>query len=387
MDGSAAETETVSPLEIGAIYEAALDGRLEPALLDLVAATMPQAAILLYRQARTGVLGTDVLHRGLGALALPPFPQRLALDAPLFREHWHQPVGAVFRVADLMPSDAFRTSAINRDWLANAGLFDGGVGVVILRKGLTQTVLELRYPGHQAARRDRGALALLHQIAPHLARAARIADLAKGADQAQTQARSFLELSSFPTFIVGHDCRIQVLNSRAEGLLRRNTGLYPGMDGALHALDCDDDTHLQQAVAETGLAPSAHGIVMGLKAARRCEPRVLTLTALSSKARGPLPFGLGHGQPGQVAIMVIDGVDRLKIGRDALWGLFGLTEREAELALALLEGRTLPEYARANGMSKQTLRNQLSSILRKTGTSRQSELVALLLQMARALPP
>ena len=84
--------------------------------------------------------------------------------------------------------------------------------------------------------------------------------------------------------------------------------------------------------------------------------------------------------------MVIDGADQLRLGRDALWAMFDLTAREAELALALLEGRTLPELARAQAVSKQTLRNQLSSILRKTGTTRQSELVALLLQMARALP-
>ena len=387
MDGSGTAVDTAPGLEIGGIYDAALEGGFETALLDLVAAQMPPAAVLLYRQSKTGAAGHDVLHRGLGATAMPAFPQRLAVDAPLFREHWQQPVGAVFRVTDLMASDAFRASAFNRDWLAQAGLFDAGMGVVILRRGLVQTVLELRYPAHQAARHDRDALALLHQIAPHLARAAHIAELAKRADQAKITAQSYLELSSFPTFIVGADCRIQLLNTRAEVLLRRNTGLFLGMDGALHAQDCDDDAHLQQAVSETGIAPSTHGVVMGLKAARRCEPRVLTLTAVSSKTRGPLPFGLGHGQPGLVAIMVIDGVDRLKIGRDALWGLFGLTEREAELSLALLEGRTLPDYARDNGISKQTLRNQLSSILRKTGTTRQSELVALLLQMARALPP
>ena len=89
---------------------------------------------------------------------------------------------------------------------------------------------------------------------------------------------------------------------------------------------------------------------------------------------------------GRVAIMVIYWVDQLHLGRDALWRMFDLTAREVELAQALLEGRTLPELARAHAVSKQTLRNQLSSIMRKTCTRRQSELVALLLQMARALP-
>jgi DNA-binding CsgD family transcriptional regulator len=113
---------------------------------------------------------------------------------------------------------------------------------------------------------------------------------------------------------------------------------------------------------------------------------MLTLTPLSALGRADLGCGLGCTQPGRVAIVVIDGADQLRLGRDALWAMFDLTAREAELALALLQGHTLPELSRTQAVSKQTLRNQLSSILRKTGTARQAELVALLLQMARALP-
>lgn len=59
--------------------------------------------------------------------------------------------------------------------------------------------------------------------------------------------------------------------------------------------------------------------------------------------------------------------------------LFGLTRREAELAMALVSGQTVAECAAARGLSMPTVRTQLAQLLRKTGTSRQSQLVALLL--------
>lgn len=59
--------------------------------------------------------------------------------------------------------------------------------------------------------------------------------------------------------------------------------------------------------------------------------------------------------------------------------LFGLTTREVELAIALARGQTLAESAAARGLSMPTVRTQLAQLLRKTGTGRQSQLVALLL--------
>jgi DNA-binding CsgD family transcriptional regulator len=52
-----------------------------------------------------------------------------------------------------------------------------------------------------------------------------------------------------------------------------------------------------------------------------------------------------------------------------------------DLAMGLLEGRTLAEIALARHASINTLRVQLRSVLKKTGASRQAELVALLARL------
>jgi DNA-binding CsgD family transcriptional regulator len=59
--------------------------------------------------------------------------------------------------------------------------------------------------------------------------------------------------------------------------------------------------------------------------------------------------------------------------------LFGLSEAEAQLAIALCCGKTLDDVALARATSINTVKSQLKSCFIKTGTRRQSELVSLLL--------
>ena len=57
---------------------------------------------------------------------------------------------------------------------------------------------------------------------------------------------------------------------------------------------------------------------------------------------------------------------------------FGLTVTEARLAIFLVNGGSLAEYAAENQVSRNTARNQLQQIFQKTHVRRQAELVALL---------
>ena len=58
---------------------------------------------------------------------------------------------------------------------------------------------------------------------------------------------------------------------------------------------------------------------------------------------------------------------------------FGLTKAEARVALRVVEGSSLASAAQAFNVKLTTIRSQLQQVFAKTGTSRQAELVALLL--------
>lgn len=55
---------------------------------------------------------------------------------------------------------------------------------------------------------------------------------------------------------------------------------------------------------------------------------------------------------------------------------FGLSAAESKLLSALIEGRSLTEFARREALSAHTVRNQLKSVFSKVGARRQVELVA-----------
>lgn len=63
----------------------------------------------------------------------------------------------------------------------------------------------------------------------------------------------------------------------------------------------------------------------------------------------------------------------------ALAALFGLTPAEARVVVELVAGKGLQEMATEFDLSINTVRNQLKQVYRKTATSRQSELVSLIL--------
>ncbi len=72
-----------------------------------------------------------------------------------------------------------------------------------------------------------------------------------------------------------------------------------------------------------------------------------------------------------------------KVNSHLLNSAFKLTPAESKVALLLLEGFLPKEIAQKNKVNQDTVRKQLQSIFKKTSTSRQSELVKLLLNMPR----
>jgi len=64
---------------------------------------------------------------------------------------------------------------------------------------------------------------------------------------------------------------------------------------------------------------------------------------------------------------------------DALCDLYELTRAEARLAAALANGQSLDDVAERFDVSLHTVRSQLKACFRKTGASRQAELVKLVL--------
>ncbi|OWT61901.1 helix-turn-helix transcriptional regulator [Candidimonas nitroreducens] len=98
----------------------------------------------------------------------------------------------------------------------------------------------------------------------------------------------------------------------------------------------------------------------------------------------PLMDAMEYGLNAQYAASIVIrtmGIDGACDAQARLQNLFDLSAKEAELAMLLLTGCSLQEAAEQRAVRITTLRSQLASLFRKTGTARQGQLVALLARL------
>ncbi|PLP56249.1 hypothetical protein CYK37_26060 [Mesorhizobium loti] len=206
--------------------------------------------------------------------------------------------------------------------------------------------------------------------------------------------------------LVPHLKRAMQLRCRLASGLRLDAGLAALQALAFGCVICDGAGHVLFAnqAAET---LEASGIItlaarQGLQARNLGQSRQLAASISATAAGGtgdalilttrdgirvfalttPLPVRLG-GQSGHVLVTLRSESAATTLDATALQQLFPLTTAEARLALALAAGHSLAKYAAEHRVSDNTLRTQIASILHKTGTENQRELV----RMFGLLPP
>lgn len=80
------------------------------------------------------------------------------------------------------------------------------------------------------------------------------------------------------------------------------------------------------------------------------------------------------------AVLIFEPYLKKKSTADLFQSSYGLTASEAKLALELTNGVSLADYSKRRNISVNTAKTQLRAIFRKTETSRQPELVSLLMR-------
>ena len=206
----------------------------------------------------------------------------------------------------------------------------------------------------------------LNRFLPHLARAGLMA-AHLGLERAKATT-STLQAIGLPAAVLRGNGRVMSTNALFDGL----TNLFmPVAFGRLAIADIAANRLLQQAI-ETGLAPAEHirSIPVGEKEDRQaCVIHILPIrrTAYDLFAGGDL-------------IVVVSAIRKSSLvpSPQVLMGLFDLTPAETRFAIGLLQGASVQETAHQLSVTLATGRTYLARLFEKTGTHRQSELLALL---------
>lgn len=248
------------------------------------------------------------------------------------------------------------------------------LGSELTRAGQTSSILAV----HRTIRQGPFGpeqIGRMQRLVPHLQRAAIIQQRVRQLRSEGELIQAALDRLSIGLVIADGSARCLAYNNVAGSILQAGDGLRleRGALAADVASDCERLKHALRQAAETAARRSGEGGCF----VRTSRPSGLRDYILLVAPLAPDTASIGTGNEAAL-VLIRDPEERPLPNCSRLRELYGLTEAESRLAKALLKGQRLEEHAKERGVSKDTVRTQLSAILAKTNTCRQAELVGLL---------
>ena len=287
------------------------------------------------------------------------------------------PVGVAKACHQLVP-DRQELEALAPEWFdwfrknggyyfAGATLFDDNhrLAAIAVQRG--------RENGKWSARR----MELLTELVPHLQRALKIHREFSRLKTQETALQMGLDKMIMGLALFNHLGQVVYTNPIAEKILKKHSAVELH-DGRIIGTHREDGRKLRMMLDSAVKDMSAELF----------EPQAIGLR--SEKGGSPLPVLVTSVKPGdklaghegnsiRAAMYFSDPAHSHPMLPDTLIETYSLTASEAWVAISIANGLSLEYVAEQSGTSINTARSQLRSIFRKTNTSRQAELVKLLL--------
>jgi DNA-binding CsgD family transcriptional regulator len=226
---------------------------------------------------------------------------------------------------------------------------------------------------------DEDCQRLLHLLFPHIKRALEIRHLLGITQERLAGAEAMADASATPTLLLTRNGRVLHGNAAAQSLLHQSKALTLH-NGTLIPTQARFKEPLRKLFSDAASPISPHWMAMPTHAFSL--PRTADLQPLQLLA-SPLPPAHRSSSNADLVLLITDPEQTANFPDAILHSLYNLTPAQTEVTNGLLTGYTLEEIAILRHVSLGTVRQQLKTILHKTNTTRQSDLVRLLM----SLPP
>lgn len=271
------------------------------------------------------------------------------------------------------PSEAFASprdladTSLARAWLADDGSVRGVSAILSMGPTLV-AALHVLARGTLDAWSDGAAERVRSVIAP-MRRALEVYLRLRQSRERAAIDRALIDMVDVAALVIDERLATQRMNKAALALIARADGLTLE-DNTLRAVKPHSDCALRTAITSAFADAEPSTRVVSLARANGRRPMLAFVSPLTQRS--------SRGAP-TVALLVRDTSGHGPHADELLRQLFGLTPTEARLAFALSEGQTIEEVASSLGRSRETIRTHLKHLFEKTATTRQAEVVRLVL--------
>jgi DNA-binding NarL/FixJ family response regulator len=367
----ASESELLSRL-IGDIYDAALDSRLWPAVLEKCGVFTRSSAMTLYAEESITKTGRPFYTWGIAPEYVESYFATYIRMNPYVNAGCFLDVEGQMSIADVMPPEAFRETRFFREWVQPQGQIDALF--VMLDKSVTSYaglgIMRFGADGpvdDELRRRAR-------LIAPHLRRAVLIGNVIDVRASESAMLADTLATLAAGVFLLRSNRSIAFANPAGQAMLDDGL-LVRRADGAFAPVDPHANATLHEAVAAAADGEAAVGrkgvaIALSQSPPRRWLAHVLPLTSGERKQAI-------SGYAAVAAVFVRQASLETPSPMETVARLYRLTPSELRALQAVVDVGGIAAIADAMGVSEATVKTHLHHVFQKTGTSRQAELVKL----------
>jgi DNA-binding CsgD family transcriptional regulator len=332
-----------------------------------------------FQQASAAIAEALGYRHGLLGLNGPKGPIEIALNQPDaimagYQDYYHKldpwaVVAARSRYGDpiVMDPDAskrFYDTEFYVDFAHPIGMVDP-LGIKMPLEGGTVLMVGLNQPLHSHRPTDEDASNIV-ALGRHLQRAVQLRQQFRGAVAEKGALMAALDRVAFGIAVTTADGRIQALNAEGERVIVEGCGLQV-RGGHLLARDSSMAGALALMIRDASNGGAGGALRLRAGADHFANVLVAPLPQASSPTGGSLTL---------VAFRQTGAPTHLDAG--LLMSTFGLSRGEAQVAVALMEGKSGEEIALARGVKATTIKSQLQALFLKTGTNSQRELVRYL---------
>ncbi|WP_044007033.1 helix-turn-helix transcriptional regulator [Jannaschia sp. CCS1] len=224
---------------------------------------------------------------------------------------------------------------------------------------------------------DLSKLAILNG---HYMKAMKFQDRISGLETALLRANNVLDLLDFGLLLFGDQKSPLYVNQAAHRILEKSDVMSLGRDGLIFSSSKSQNHYekiFSSVVGSRSSPTKGTGGLVQVSPASFRRPYNVVVQPISSHQTGVADATIG--------VLIFDPNAKRTTAIELFSTSYGLTKKETQLALHLAEGLSVDEYAKSHNVSINTVRTHVRSIYEKTNTTRQPELVSLILRLTAGL--
>lgn len=281
-------------------------------------------------------------------------------------------IEAPLKVDDIVPPDVLKSSEFYRDWLKpQEDLRAGGVFVVSNQRH-RMTLFSAMLPHRIADAKLAEVMATLDLLGPHMRRSLRLNQNAHKVANKASILETFMEEARAAFLVLDQDGRPLEANRQARAMF----------DGGVLALDlagtvvmnsASGTDYIANAVQEARAGTNNFGDGVPVAIEDGTPTAFLRAIPLGMQGKRAAHQLLGMRSTAAVIISIASSQPMLKAAQIR----YGLSPAETAVLRGLVDGKSLKDLAAERKTSVNTVRNQVASLLEKTKTSSQKELIGI----------